>query len=660
MTELPRATLPKHLQDRLTAKRREWTVQALGGGVVLACLVGAGFLVGPMNRIRKEKQLVVDSSTIAGLPPDIALLGKLGTFRALAIDWASIRAERLKEQGKTYEALELHKTVCKLAPRFAKVWANAAWNMAYNISVMQYTPEARWQWVENGIKILRDEGIPYNPRSVTLYKELTWIYWNKVGGYLDDHHLDYKKALAVQMERILGPPPVVLTDKEYFDWFRKIVDAPRDLEAFIERDERIAMVASRLEGVGLRIKDDTLLEFVARNLRPELQVESLLAEPFREDRQRKARMDLLMDPDLAEPLDRLLAAVRSDVLRRRLRLDLDWMLDLMVNQYGPLDWRNGFAHSLYWSSMGERMTEGHEASNLSDVMNNARLVFFALQSMVTRGKMVLRPNFDDPFASYLGQTPDTRFIPYLFDTYLRLGKKHFGDHPQFREGTPGPNYMNGLVTNMHTWIELLYLEGGEQNLELAENLFAWLRENNPHPDGSTQERYLVTLDAFIASGIKERLLTYTAINGIVRNFIDRALKHYSVGERKAAVRALKRGRLSYNQWMKDTKIDINDRRKLQPFRILLDDQIESFIRSPRIAPLYKASLWRALPLEQRQEVNDVLRAYFEKLAKSQDPPWSVAKAFPVPPGMEQARKAGRIYRGLRRTDVEQGEQVIRN
>jgi len=652
--------LPKHLQDRLTAKRREWTVQAVGAGVVLACLVGAGFLVGPMNRIRKEKQLVVDSSTIAGLPPDIALLGKLGTFRALAIDWASIRAERLKEQGKTYEALELHKTVCKLAPRFAKVWANAAWNMAYNISVMQYTPEARWQWVENGIKILRDEGIPYNPRSVTLYKELTWIYWNKVGGYLDDHHLDYKKALAVQMERILGPPPVVLTDAEYFDWFRKIVDAPRDLEAFIENDERIAMVVSRLEGVGLRIKDDTLLEFIARNLRPELQVESLLAKPVNEDEQHKARMDLLTDPDLAEPLDRLLAAVRSDVLRRRLRLDLDWMLDLMVNQYGPLDWRNGFAHSLYWSSMGERMTEGHEASNLSDVMNNARLVFFALQSMVTRGKMVLRPNFDDPFSSYLGQTPDTRFIPYLFDTYLRLGKKHFGDHPQFREGTPGPNYMNGLVTSMHTWIELLYLEGGEKNLKLAENLFAWLRENNPHPDGSTQERYLVTLDAFIASGIKDRLLTYTAINGIVRNFIDRALKHYSVGERKAAVRALKRGRLSYNQWMKDTKIDINDRRKLQPFRILLDDQIESFIRSPRIAPLYKASLWRALPLEQRQEVNDVLRAYFEKLAKSQDPPWSVAKAFPVPPGMEQARKAGRIYRGLRRTDVEQGEQVIRD
>lgn len=142
---------------------------------------------------------------ITGLPPDLALLGKLGTFRALAIDWAFIRADRLKEEGKYYEAYELHDTICKLAPRFPKVWVHAAWNMAYNISVAQYTPEARWQWVSNGIKVLRDGGIHYNPKSVTLYKELTWIYWHKIGDFLDDEHLNYKKALAVEMEAVLGP-----------------------------------------------------------------------------------------------------------------------------------------------------------------------------------------------------------------------------------------------------------------------------------------------------------------------------------------------------------------------------------------------------------------------------------------------------------------------
>ena len=158
--------LPEHLAARRSAKRREWGVQACGVLVAVTCFIGAGLFIGPVNEIRKEHQLVIDPETIKGLPPDIALLGKLGTFRALAIDWASIRADRLKEEGKTYEALQLHLTVCNLAPRFPAVWVNAAWNMAYNISVSQYSPEARWQWVQNGIKLLRDKGIQYNPKSV--------------------------------------------------------------------------------------------------------------------------------------------------------------------------------------------------------------------------------------------------------------------------------------------------------------------------------------------------------------------------------------------------------------------------------------------------------------------------------------------------------------
>ncbi len=203
--------LPQHLKARHSAERREWVTQAFALAVVAVCFVGAGLLVGPISEIRKERQLVIDPASIKGLPPDIALLGKLGTFRALAIDWASIRADRLKDEGKTYEALQLHLTVCRLAPRFPKVWINAAWNMAYNISVMKYTPEARWQWVQNGIRILRDEGITYNPKAVSLYKELAWIYWHKIGDFMDDEHLNYKRALAVEMEQVLGPPPVLCT-----------------------------------------------------------------------------------------------------------------------------------------------------------------------------------------------------------------------------------------------------------------------------------------------------------------------------------------------------------------------------------------------------------------------------------------------------------------
>lgn len=655
MAQVLQTKLPEHLVAKRTAQRREWGTQVIACAIAVVCFVGAGLLMGPVNRIRKERQLLVDPDTLGTLPPDIALLGKLGTFRALLIDWASIRAERLKDEGKTYEAHQLHETICALAPRFPKVWANAAWNMAYNISVMQYTPEERWQWVQNGIKILRDKGIKYNPRSVTLYKELAWIFWHKIGDYLDDEHLNYKKALAVEMERVLGPPPVGVSDQEYFDWFRKIVDAPRDLDAFLARDAEVARYWSRLEGVELT-KPDDILEFAARNLRPGKRIKDLIENAPEPDSIDVRRLAVISDASAADARDRLFAALRSKVLRERYKMDLDWMLDLMENQYGPLDWRNAFSHALYWSSWGDKQAKGRAANDEADAMNTARFVFFSLESIIGRGKIVLWPNFDDPFESYIAMTPDTRFIRYLYDTYMRLGKEQFGDRPDFKEGTPGPNYMTGFVTNMHAWIELLYLEGGERNLEMAQNFYAWLRDNNLNPDGSKQKQYLATVEEFVIGATPEQLFTYKQVSGIIRSFIQRALKQLSIGQADAATRSLQRAKACRERWMADTRVDFNDRRKMQEFPILFRDQAELYLQSPEIAPLFKVTLWDALPLAQRQAVYDRLQTYFVKLCGQQKPPWSVTKAFPEPPGMEEARQRQIDYVGERQKERESGSK----
>ncbi len=637
------------------AGRSEWKVQAVAISVAVACFVAAGQLVTPIDSARMEHQLVIDPDTVKGLPPGIALLGKLGTFRALAIDWASIRAERLKEEGKTYEALQLHETVCALAPRFPKVWAHAAWNMAYNISVAKYTPEARWQWVQNGIKILRDRGIPINPKAVTLYKELAWIYWHKIGDFLDDEHLNYKRALAVEMERILGPPPVTLTDDEYFDWFRGIVDAPRDLDELLDTDEDVARLVFRLRTVELA-PDVSILDFVARNMRPELQVSQLLKGGPDVDPLTARRMELLTDSENKAPLDRLLAALRSKVLREENKFDLERMLKLMVEEYGPLDWRNAFSHSLYWSAVGDELSRGHENLDKNDQLNNARFIFFSLQNLILKGKMTLWPDFDDPYSSYLELTPDLRYIPYLFDVYLRLGKEHFGDDPRFVEGTAGPIYMNGLVTAMQNWVELLYLEGGEANRQLGENFYAWLRDNNPHPDGSTQERYLVTLDEFVMGDILDRLETYKAASGFIRSLVQRGLKQFALGLTRPGNTSLRRARQAYNYWMVDTAGDINERRMMQAFPILVRDEIESYMKRPDIAPLYKVSLWKPLPLYPRQLTYDHLLPYFQRLCETRVPPWDVTVAFDEPPGMDEFRKSQPEYRGAPRRGVDEGQR----
>lgn len=655
MSQIVDYVLPEHLAARQSAKRRDWVTQVIAASLALVCFVGAGLLLRPVNEIRRDRQLVIDPDTIKGLPPDLALLGKLGTFRALAIDWASIRAERLKEEGKHYEALQLHETVCALAPRFPKVWAHAAWNMAYNISVSQYTPEARWQWVQNGIRILRDKGIQFNPKSVTLYKELAWIYWHKIGDFLDDEHLNYKRALAVEMERVLGAPPVTLVDQEYFDWFRMIVDAPRDLDDLLRNDAEVARLVARLREVRLEA-DESLLDFVARRIRPELEVADLLSAGPGLDRKMVRRLAVLTEPEHKKPLDRLLAAVRSKVLRERFHFDLESMFDLM-ERYGPLDWRNAFSHSLYWSDCGDRVSRGHENININDQMNNARFVFFSLQNLIMKGKITFWPDFDDPFSSYLELTPDTRYIPYLYDTYMRIGKKYFKDHPDYREGTPGPIYMTGFVTNMHDWIELLYHEGGARNLELAENFFVWLRENNPHPDGSTQERYLTTLEQFVMGNLLQQLATYKAASALIRSFMQRGLKQFALGLTRAGITSFRRARQSRDYWTIDTEGDINERRKMQSFRVMLRDEIEAYMKYPRIAPLYKARLWKNLPLEQRQMNYDRLRPFFARLCEAQDPPWDVTLAFGEPAGMAEFRKQDPDHRGApRREDVEQGKR----
>lgn len=656
MSESLNSSLPEHLQARLTARRRQFSVQLFAGLLTLFSLIGAGLMLPAMNTIRKDRQLLIDPETIKGLPPDISLLSKLGTFRALAIDWASIRAERLKEQGKTYEAYELHITICNLAPRFPKVWSTAAWNMAYNISVSQYTPEARWKWVRNGLALIRDQGLLYNPRSVTLYRELAWIYWHKIGDILDDEHLNYKRALAVEIERTLGAQPITFSEDEYYAWFRKVVDAPRDLPALIRSDAEVAGLVSRLHDLKME-PDENLLDFVARHIRPELQPESLLQEKRARDPLFERRMELLTTADNAPAVNRLLAAIRSQVLRERYKFDLDWMYDLMKNRFGPLDWRNAVAHTLYWTTKGSALAENIASTNRADEVNNDRLTFFALQSIIMRGRIALWPNFDDPFLSYVDLTPDTRFIPVLFNTYMELGRKHFGDDPRFVEGTPGPNYMTGFVSNMENWVQLLYLEGGEENLELAENYYAWLREYNKHPDGSTQSRYEATVEDFVMGDILNQLDTHRAATGLLRSFVIRGLKHLGLGQKKQGLASIQRAMWAHDYWMRDAKVEINERRFLQPIATIIRDQIVDFYKLPEIDPLFKARLWRELPLEQRQQAYDVLAPYFAELAAAQNPPWNVAAAFGEPADMEEARKRQPESIGApRREGVEQGER----
>lgn len=188
--------------------KRSVAVQLIALVATAGLIGGASTFVQPINQSRDNLNIYGAAEDLRNAPPEYAFaIQALGAFRSLIVDIAFIRAEQFKQEGRYYDAMQLAEWICKLQPHFPAVWEFHAWNMSWNISVTTYTPEERWHWVYNGVRLLRDEGLPMNPRAVNLYKQLAWTFFNKMGTETDEYHMAYKKAWAYRMHLILGAPP---------------------------------------------------------------------------------------------------------------------------------------------------------------------------------------------------------------------------------------------------------------------------------------------------------------------------------------------------------------------------------------------------------------------------------------------------------------------
>ncbi|MBN2446579.1 MAG: hypothetical protein JXO22_07635 [Phycisphaerae bacterium] len=173
-----------------------------------ALLVGAASMLPTINRERDGLNMLGDRSDVKNAPPGYAFwIQAFGAFRGIITNVAFIRAENYKDQGRYYDAMQLAEWICQLQPHFPAVWEFQSWNMAWNISVTTFTPEERWHWVYSGATLIRDRGLQYNPRSVNLYKQLAWIFHNKMGATVDEFHQVYKINWAWRMHVLLGAPP---------------------------------------------------------------------------------------------------------------------------------------------------------------------------------------------------------------------------------------------------------------------------------------------------------------------------------------------------------------------------------------------------------------------------------------------------------------------
>jgi hypothetical protein len=170
-----------------------------------ALLFGAGQVQKSLNRDRSQLRLT-RAPVLQNAPPLLAFTTvALGGFRGLISNYLWIRSNDLQLDDKYFEAVQLANWITDLEPHFEQVWAFEAWNMAFNISVKFKDFSDRWRWVEQGIALLRDRALRYNPDAVLVYRELAWFFQFKMGQNLDEANLYYKQEWAREMTPFFGP-----------------------------------------------------------------------------------------------------------------------------------------------------------------------------------------------------------------------------------------------------------------------------------------------------------------------------------------------------------------------------------------------------------------------------------------------------------------------
>ncbi len=640
-----------YLVERVEAQRRSTWIQ-------LAALVGAGICIAlaarlqtPINQQRKDLGLVTTSEIYQELPPEYAWVSAAGgTFRGLAVDLLWIRAENLKQEGKYYESHQLAKWICTLQPRFPDVWSFQSWNMAYNISVALHTPQERWQWVYNGIRLLRDEGIPNNPRTIPLYHQLGWTYFHKIGGKTDNFHWDYKRQWAGIMQILLGKPPAGVPDKEVIDWFRPVAEAPHSVSKLIKQRPAVAKLVEKLQDLGIDVFAQTNTERVYHPLEEEFFLpftKYLLAGEINELRETPVipkdvpeELYSFFEQSAGDDFDALLACLRAKVLREQYKMDPQFMLKLCMSRLGvknlPLDWRTCYAHAIYWATYGVDKGLEMETAKEFDILNTDRIVLFSLANLAKHGRIIFRLNPDNYMQSFYSQLPDTRFITAMHQKYLELGKRHAKEGEKAaKEGKITADIIrSGHVNNLHLAVSALYFEGKKDQ---AQKYLDYLAKNYKHPyTNVTKEVYVNGLDYFIEQDLKEYLESRNPINTLLYQIFNNAFYALAEGRDGDYRAAIQNAAWAYTRFQELQGGDAYGRYRFPKFAQVRADALAQFILYSGTPLSMSSTVWFAEAPEVKQRCYDFLAPELKRLCKRVG--LSFEKAFPEPMGMDLFRK----------------------
>jgi len=636
--------------------------------VALGCLAVSGLVGAQIAASSGRHKLTFTERAVEGDPPQVAVGIAMGAFRGLFVNMLWIRANELKEEGKYYEAVDLARAITRLQPRFPRVWAFHAWNMAYNISVTTNTPEERWDWVSQGIDLLREEGVVHNPNDMLIHKELAWIFLHKIQAFADDAHWHYKLQLAAEWHELLGPPPMPEPGnntrqrriEQFEQWLRPIVDAPESLSEVVEREPRVQRILDRLAQLDVDPTGQRLLKNVTRT---RIAMRSATWESLREqaDDTFLAVADLVADPELESAWEAYLAHLRRRVLVDEFNMEPSRMLRY-TSRYGPLDWRHPASHALYWARKGvdAALTRVEDRNRGDfDFVNTDRLVVHAVQELWRTGQlwfdyngMLLNPHRGQPF--YLG-IPNTAYIP-VYQQILEevVARSKFDGLDRAYS-----SYFAGYENFMQDAIRYLYRRGqrelaAQMKRDLAE--FPYANTNDPR-----RAQFLAQdIDRFVQTELMDRVGSPSvAIQEVVGALQDAYLSGLVGGDDEVFDAQMQYARRFHAAYL-EQQLRANNVAEGQGRAEYLDRRFDFLAGNifnnllPQLDIDFAKTAYNNAPAElQRWAYDGLVERYkraFDDQAERGGTPFAVA--FPEPPGMQEHRDMVRQELESRRRGVE--------
>jgi hypothetical protein len=625
-------------------RTRDFAIVFVGLVAAAGLLYAAGAQLDSINAQRQTLKLVINPPT-ENMPPSLAFATvAMGAFRGLVVDILWMRADKLKEEGQFFDARQLAEWITKLQPRFAAVWEFQAWNMAYNISVAipATQPEQRWRWVKNGYELLRDQGIPLNPKSIQLYQELARIFQHKIGGVSDDAQEYYKLQFAQEIGPLLESADNGL-GREDDRYFQALIRSPAEWTR-IANDPNVApfLQAMRTADESFVLDESFVKSYLA--LRQEDATRTTEDGGQKTETAPTAAPASKFKPAVFQTLDAWRgteALKRFDIFAKVYQLRRVWKLDPALmrrvsqmygpidfqdpNKHFPFDWRHPDSHAIYWAVKGLEIARQQEDREIGmQEVNTDRMVLHSLQNLFRYGKIMILQGSEKRESTAENASPKVETVarkdiylgpdPRIFDSYEKAYREVYRKYVENRGRDE--SFANGHRNMLKNAVLVFYQAGLKSE---ATKIYNILRKKYP------LEEFKVSLEQFAKNRIVEELdgLGITDASEQIASLLTNAYGLYAVGDDSAAAANEQLAQQVWDYYW--SKFGDNERINLPPMRVLRYIELTQLLNNDAY-PLYVrqgllARIEREKPqlLKELQQTGEEVRQQIEQLQKTRKP-----------------------------------------